>query len=57
VGGDSEDVDLAGGVFDDEERIEPGQGDGVDAEQVAGQVPAHDRRGCHEHAEPTVAVW
>jgi hypothetical protein len=28
VGGDAEDVDLAGGVFDDEERVEPGQGDG-----------------------------
>jgi hypothetical protein len=23
VGGDAEDVDLAGGVFDDEERVEP----------------------------------
>jgi hypothetical protein len=37
VGGDAEDVDVAGGVFDDEERVEPGQGDGVDAEQVAGE--------------------
>jgi hypothetical protein len=34
---DAEDVDLAGGVFDDEERVESGQGDGVEVEQVAGQ--------------------
>ncbi|HTF48279.1 MAG TPA: hypothetical protein VK735_12590 [Pseudonocardia sp.] len=37
VRGDAEDADLAGGVFDDEERVEPGQGDGVDVEQVAGE--------------------
>jgi hypothetical protein len=37
VRGDAEEVDLAGGVFDDEERIEPGQGDGVEVEQVAGE--------------------
>jgi hypothetical protein len=37
VRGDSEDVDLAGGVFDDEERVEPGQSDGVDVEEVGGQ--------------------
>jgi hypothetical protein len=37
VGGDAEDVDLVGGVFDDEERVEPGQCDGVEVEQVAGQ--------------------
>jgi hypothetical protein len=37
VGGDAEDVDLAGGVFDDEERVEPGQCDGVEVEQLAGQ--------------------
>jgi len=37
VRGDAEDVDLAGGVVDDEERVEPGQGDGVEVEQVAGQ--------------------
>ena len=37
MGGDAEDVDLAGGVFDDEERVEPGEGEGVKVEQVAGQ--------------------
>ena len=34
VGGDSEDVDAAGGVLDDEERVQPLQCDGVDMEQV-----------------------
>ena len=37
VGGDAEDVHAAGGVLDDEERVEPVQGDGVEVEQVAGQ--------------------
>ena len=37
VGGDAEDVHAAGGVLDDEERIQPVQGDGVEVEQVAGQ--------------------
>jgi hypothetical protein len=37
VRGDAVDADLAGGVFDDEERVEPGQGDGVDVEHVAGE--------------------
>jgi hypothetical protein len=41
MSGDSEDVDVAGGVLDDEERIEPVQSDRVDVEQVAG----HDRLG------------
>jgi hypothetical protein len=36
VGGDAQDVDAAGGVLDDEERVEPVQGDGVEVEQVAG---------------------
>jgi hypothetical protein len=35
VGGDAEDVYAAGGVLDDEERVEPVQGDGVEVEQVA----------------------
>jgi hypothetical protein len=39
VGGDAEDVDAAGGVLDDEECVQPMQGDGVDMKQVAGQVP------------------
>jgi hypothetical protein len=30
-------VNAAGGVFDDEERVEPVQGDRVEVEQVAGQ--------------------
>ena len=34
VGGDAEDVDAAGGVLDDEERVQPLQCDGVDMEQV-----------------------
>ena len=37
VGGDAEDVDAAGGVFDDEERVEPVQADGVEVQQVAGE--------------------
>jgi hypothetical protein len=37
VGGDAEDVHSTGGVFDDEERVEPVQGDRVEVEQVAGQ--------------------
>jgi hypothetical protein len=36
VRGDAEDVD-AGGVLNDEERVQPLQCDGVDMEQVAGQ--------------------
>ena len=34
VGGDAEDVYAAGGVLDDEERIQPVQGGGVEVEQV-----------------------
>jgi len=37
LGGDAEDVYSAGGVLDDEERVEPVHGDGVDMEQVAGE--------------------
>ena len=36
VGGDAEDVYAAGGVLDDEERIQPVQDDGVEVKQVAG---------------------
>jgi hypothetical protein len=32
VRGDAEDVDAAGGVLDDEERVEPVLGDGVEVE-------------------------
>ena len=35
--GDAEDVYAAGGVLDDEERIQPAQGDGVEVEEVAGE--------------------
>jgi hypothetical protein len=37
VGGDAKDVHAAGGVLDDEEDVEPVQGDGVEMKQVAGQ--------------------
>jgi hypothetical protein len=37
VGGDAEDVHTAGGVFDDEEDVQPAQADGVHVEQVAGE--------------------
>ena len=37
MGGDAEDVYAAGGVLDDEERVQPVQGDGVEVEQVAGE--------------------
>jgi hypothetical protein len=37
MGGDPEDVHPAGGVLDDEERVEPVQRDGVQVEQVAGE--------------------
>jgi hypothetical protein len=39
MGGDAEDVDAAGGVLDDEERVEPVQVNGVEVKQVAGQDP------------------
>jgi hypothetical protein len=39
VRGDPEDVDPAPRVLDDEERVEPVQGDGVEVEQVAGENP------------------
>jgi hypothetical protein len=35
--GDAEDVHSPGGVLNDEERIQPAQGDGVDVEEVASQ--------------------
>lgn len=35
VGGDTEEVDAAGGVLDDEEHIEPVQQHRIDAEEVA----------------------
>ena len=41
MGGDAEDVHPTAGVLDDEERVEPVQGDRVEVEQVAGE----DRRG------------
>ena len=41
--GDTQDVHAAGGVLDDEERVEPVQGDGVEVEQVAGQDRARLR--------------
>jgi hypothetical protein len=37
VRGYAQDVHAAGGVLDDEERVEPVQGDRVEVEQVAGQ--------------------
>ena len=37
MGGDPEDVHPAGGVLDDDERVEPVQRDGVQVEQVAGE--------------------
>ena len=37
VRSDAADVYAAGGVLDDEEDVEPAQGDGVEVEQVAGQ--------------------
>src|SRR6478609_1293537 len=37
VGGDPEDVHPAGGVLDDEERVEPVQRNGVEVEQVTGE--------------------
>ena len=37
VGGDTQDVYPAAGVLDDEGRVEPVQGDGVEVEQIAGE--------------------
>jgi hypothetical protein len=37
VDGDAEDAHAASGVLDDEERIQPTQGEGVDVGHVAGQ--------------------
>jgi hypothetical protein len=39
VRGDAQEADAAGGVLDDEEGVEPVQGDGVEMKQVAGQDP------------------
>jgi hypothetical protein len=36
--GDAEDVHPAGGVLDDEERVEPPQRDRLEVEQVAGTI-------------------
>jgi hypothetical protein len=41
MGGDAEDVHPPAGVLEDEERVEPVQGDRVEVEQIAGE----DRRG------------
>jgi hypothetical protein len=41
MGGDAENVHPTAGVLDDEERVEPVQGDRVEVEQIAGE----DRRG------------
>jgi hypothetical protein len=49
VRGDAQDVYPTVGVVDDEERVEPVQGDRVEVEQVAG----HDRLGlCLEELRP-----
>jgi hypothetical protein len=56
VGGDTEDVHAAGGVLDDEERVQPVQGEGVEVEQVAGQ----DRVGlCPQELRPgrSCSAW
>lgn len=37
VRSDPEDMDLASGVLDDEERVQPAQRDGIDVKQVASQ--------------------
>jgi hypothetical protein len=37
VGADTEDVHSAAGVLDDEEHVQPAQGDRVEVKQVAGQ--------------------
>jgi len=37
VGGDAQDVHAAGGVLDDEEDVEPVQGNRVKVEQVASE--------------------
>ena len=41
VGGDAEDVHTAGGVLDDEQDVQPAQGDRIEMEQIAG----HDAMG------------
>jgi hypothetical protein len=40
IGGDPEDPDLAGGVLDDCEAVQAGEGDGVDGKEAAGQDPS-----------------
>jgi hypothetical protein len=57
VRGDAEDVDLAGNVFDNEERVEPYHGDGVDVERVAGEDRVClDSRGTQSKSAPPVVV-
>ena len=50
--GDAEDVYAPGAVFDDEERIPPVQGDGVEMEQIAGQDRVRLRRRNWVHDGP-----
>ena len=49
VGGDAEDVHAAGGVFDDEERVEPVQADGVEGNTSHARIAwACPRRNCDQ---------
>ena len=48
MGGDAENVHPTAGVLDDEERVEPVQGDRVEVEQIAGE----DRRGLRSEELP-----
>ena len=49
MGGDAENVHPTAGVLDDEERVEPVQGDRVEVEQIAGEDRlACARRNCRQ---------
>jgi hypothetical protein len=56
VGCDGEDVYAAGGVLDDEERIQPAQGDRVDVEQVAARIACARARRNSVHDGPARRV-
>jgi hypothetical protein len=55
VGGDADDVHAAGGVLDDEERMQLAQGDGLGMEYVAGRDRVCLR--AQEPARRSGATW
>ena len=57
VRGDAEDVYPTGGVLEDEERVEPLQGDRVEVEQIVGQGYRTPREAYNEYQNQRQAAW